>query len=553
MKSFRQLATIALLALISLAAPSDAQQTVSGAVLRPGTTPLSALSQSGATDQQVAQWSAANGRWQPGNMNPGTVTSVGLSLPSIFSVTGSPITGSGTFTVSLASQSAYTFLGVGAGGGAPAFISIPAAAIPNLPASIITSGQLGVAQGGTGQGSYSDGQLLIGDGSTGGLDKAALTAGSGVTITSGHGSITISASGGGGGSPTVNAAFGAGGPYSLTTAYANTGIAPITLTGGNTYQLNYICNVSGLSSSANPRAVLYDSTNGGYIPFSEQRFAEAASGSNVTQTTITGSCIYTPAGSGNVTVQAWAANGNSAAGQVNTWLSRITAIPVSSSSAQTQQANTFPTGPGTPVSHYIFPNLTGSQGSTISSITDNGSAGITLNSGAIAPTLAVTAWNGLNAAQFVSGSTLGMSSTSIPTTSSSFDIFLVMQAPTVSTSRLIFSVGTNGTNGVQIACPATGEVADGLSGTIQTTSSVQLPSNGWIIVEVQRTSGGTLSLYVNNVLQGTSTASFTAPTGNFQIGGAAGMQIGEEVEWSSALSSTNQAAVYNYLASRWAN
>lgn len=48
---------------------------------------------------------------------------------------------------------------------------------------------------------YTDGQLLIGDSSTGLLNKATLTAGSNVTITNGNGSITIAASGGGGGGP----------------------------------------------------------------------------------------------------------------------------------------------------------------------------------------------------------------------------------------------------------------------------------------------------------------------------------------------------------------
>jgi len=47
--------------------------------------------------------------------------------------------------------------------------------------------------------SYTDGQLLIGDSSTGLLNKTTLTAGTNVTITNGNGSITIAASGGGGG------------------------------------------------------------------------------------------------------------------------------------------------------------------------------------------------------------------------------------------------------------------------------------------------------------------------------------------------------------------
>lgn len=56
------------------------------------------------------------------------------------------------------------------------------------------------ANGGTGQTTYSNGQLLIGN-AAGGLTKANLTAGSNITITNSDGSITIAASSGGGGGP----------------------------------------------------------------------------------------------------------------------------------------------------------------------------------------------------------------------------------------------------------------------------------------------------------------------------------------------------------------
>jgi len=60
----------------------------------------------------------------------------------------------------------------------------------DLGASSIT-GTLGVADGGTSHTSYTDGQLLIGSTTSGGLSKATLTAGSNVSITNGSGSITI--------------------------------------------------------------------------------------------------------------------------------------------------------------------------------------------------------------------------------------------------------------------------------------------------------------------------------------------------------------------------
>jgi len=87
----------------------------------------------------------------------GTVTSVALSGGTTgLSVSGSPITSSGTITL---------------------------------------SGTLAVANGGTGQTSYTDGQLLIGNTTGNTLTKATLTAGTGVTITNGGGSITIAATG----------------------------------------------------------------------------------------------------------------------------------------------------------------------------------------------------------------------------------------------------------------------------------------------------------------------------------------------------------------------
>ena len=67
-----------------------------------------------------------------------------------------------------------------------------------LPLSTGVTGTLPVANGGTGQTSYTDGQLLIGNSTGNTLTKATLTAGTNVTITNAAGAITISASGGGG-------------------------------------------------------------------------------------------------------------------------------------------------------------------------------------------------------------------------------------------------------------------------------------------------------------------------------------------------------------------
>ncbi len=74
-----------------------------------------------------------------------------------------------------------------------------------LPLSTGVTGTLPVANGGTGQTSYTDGQLLIGNSTGNTLTKATLTAGTNVTITNAAGAITIAASGGGGSAATPTA------------------------------------------------------------------------------------------------------------------------------------------------------------------------------------------------------------------------------------------------------------------------------------------------------------------------------------------------------------
>lgn len=95
-------------------------------------------------------------RWpadMPGGGGAGTVTSVGFTAAptGIFDVTGSPITGSGTVSLSMDNQSANTVLSGPTSGGAatPAFRALVADDVPNLSAAKITSGQLALARGGT--------------------------------------------------------------------------------------------------------------------------------------------------------------------------------------------------------------------------------------------------------------------------------------------------------------------------------------------------------------------------------------------------------------------
>ena len=71
--------------------------------------------------------------------NAGTVESVGLSLPNLFSVSGSPVTSSGTLTATLATQAANVVLAGPTTGSAaaPTFRALVAA---DLPATAVTAG-----------------------------------------------------------------------------------------------------------------------------------------------------------------------------------------------------------------------------------------------------------------------------------------------------------------------------------------------------------------------------------------------------------------------------
>ena len=103
------------------------------------------------------------------------------------------------------------------------------------------SSTLGAASGGTGNTSYTQGQILIGN-SAGTLTKNTITAGSGISITNGDGAITITASGAAGvssfsaGSTGLTPSTGTTGAVTLggTLAVANGGTGSTTTSGART-------------------------------------------------------------------------------------------------------------------------------------------------------------------------------------------------------------------------------------------------------------------------------------------------------------------------------
>ena len=124
-----------------------------------------------------------------------------------------------------------------------------------LPLSTGVTGTLPVANGGTGQTSYTDGQLLIGNSTGNTLTKATLTAGTNVTITNAAGAITIAASGAGASAATPTAlgtVYGKtdnGSPYNTFLGY-NSGLISTGVQNIGVGRDSLVANTSGQQSVA---------------------------------------------------------------------------------------------------------------------------------------------------------------------------------------------------------------------------------------------------------------------------------------------------------------
>ena len=180
-----------------------------------------------------------------------TVSSVGLSLPAtIFSVGGTPVTSTGTLTASLSNQAVNTvWAGPSTGSpAAPAFRALVAADIPSLDASIITTGQLALARGGTGAN-------LSATGGTGQFLKQAST---GAAVTVGTISTsdlpTVPITSGGTGQTSATAAFNALSPLTTTgdIIYASAANTASRLAGNTTATKNFLTQTGTGSASQAP-------------------------------------------------------------------------------------------------------------------------------------------------------------------------------------------------------------------------------------------------------------------------------------------------------------
>ena len=126
-----------------------------------------------------------------------------------------------------------------------------------IDASQIISGTLPVIRGGTGQSTYTDGQLLIGNSTGNTLTKATLTAGTGISVTNGAGAITIGNTGVLSVSGTAPVVSSGGATPAISMAAANTTTdGYLTSTDWNTFN-NKAPATSGTS-------ILYGNGSGGF-------------------------------------------------------------------------------------------------------------------------------------------------------------------------------------------------------------------------------------------------------------------------------------------------
>jgi hypothetical protein len=175
-------------------------------------------------------------------------------------------------------------------------------ALYSTGATTLTAGTLPVAAGGTGQTSYTDGQILIGRTSDGELVKATISAGTAISISNGAGSISITNT-----APDQVVTLTAGGTTSITGSYPNFNISSADQYVGTVTSVSGTGTVNGLTLTGTVTST-GSLTLGGTL-----------SGVDLT-TQVTGTLPVSNGGTGQSTLTSGAVltgNGSSAVGSVS--------------------------------------------------------------------------------------------------------------------------------------------------------------------------------------------------------------------------------------------
>ena len=168
--------------------------------------------------------------------------------------------------------------------------------------AVSLAGTLAVAYGGTGQTTYTDGQLLIGNTTGNTLAKSTLTAGTGISISNGHGSITIANTlpslGGTVTSVSVVSANGLAGTVATSTTTPAITLST-TITGllkGNGTAISAATSGTDYAPATSGTSILYGNGSGGFsnvtigtgVSFATGTLSATGSGGTVTSVSGTG-------------------------------------------------------------------------------------------------------------------------------------------------------------------------------------------------------------------------------------------------------------------------
>ena len=322
----------------------------------------------------------------------GNVTIANTGVLSAIAGSGISVSGA-TGDVTFANTGVLSFSG-GSTGLTPATATTGAVSL---------AGTLAVAYGGTGQTTYTDGQLLIGNTTGNTLAKSTLTAGTGISISNGHGSITIANTlpslGGTVTSVSVVTANGLAGTVATSTTTPAITLST-TITGllkGNGTAISAATSGTDYAPATSGTSILYGNGSGGFsnvtigsgISFATGTLSATGSGGTVTSVSGTGT-VNGITLTGTVTSSGSLTLGGTLGSIANSQLSNSTISGVSLG------GNLFSLTAGTGVS---FSAGTTYNGSAAITITATGSGGTVTSvsgtspissSGGTTPTISIT-------------------------------------------------------------------------------------------------------------------------------------------------------------------